>query len=86
MKKKTFPNFNYHHKNNKGRIIGFDPGLGRVGYGIIEIQNENKIFLDCGVIETNKNKEEGDRLYEIFNDTATTEIYTRSIVGSVRCV
>ena len=23
---------------------------------------------------------------EIFNDTATTEIYTRSIVGSVRCV
>ena len=22
----------------------------------------------------------------IFNDTATTEIYTRSIVGSVRCV
>ena len=23
---------------------------------------------------------------KIFNDTATTEIYTRSIVGSVRCV
>ena len=22
----------------------------------------------------------------VFNDTATTEIYTRSIVGSVRCV
>ena len=40
------------------RIIGIDPGLGRVGYGIIEIQNEKKIFLDCGVIETNKNKEE----------------------------
>ena len=71
MKKKTFPNFNYHHKNNKVRIIGIDPGLGRVGYGIIEIQNEKKIFLDCGVIETNKNKEEGDRLYEIFNDLNT---------------
>eukprot|EP00831_Metopus_contortus_P048487 TRINITY_DN39587_c0_g1_i1.p2 TRINITY_DN39587_c0_g1~~TRINITY_DN39587_c0_g1_i1.p2 ORF type:complete len:142 (+),score=32.90 TRINITY_DN39587_c0_g1_i1:2-427(+) len=25
-------------------------------------------------------------LYFFFNDTATTEIYTRSIVGSVRCV
>ena len=50
------------------RIIGIDPGLGRVGYGIIEIKNEKKIFLDCGVIETNKDNEEGDRLYEIFND------------------
>nr|WP_227633078.1 citrate lyase subunit alpha [Klebsiella pneumoniae] len=25
-------------------------------------------------------------LIEFFNDTATTEIYTRSLVGSVRCV
>ena len=47
------------------RIIGIDPGLGRVGYGIIEIQNEKKIFLDCGVIETNKNKEEGLSLIHI---------------------
>ena len=68
MKKRTFPNFNYHPKNNKVRIIGIDPGLGRVGYGIIEIQNEKKRFLDCGVIETNKNKKEQDRLYEIFGD------------------
>ena len=68
MKKKTFPNFNYHHKNNKVRIIGIDPGLGRVGYGIIETQNEKKKFLDCGVIETDKNQKEEDRLFEIFND------------------
>ena len=34
------------------RIIGIDPGLARVGYGIIEIENERKILLDCGVIET----------------------------------
>ena len=27
----------------------------------------------------------GDNMF-FFNDTATTEIYTRSIVGSVRCV
>ena len=25
-------------------------------------------------------------LFFFFNDTATTEIYTRSLVGSVRCV
>ena len=71
MKKIIFPNFNYHHKNNKVRIIGIDPGLGRVGYGIIEMQNEKKKFLDCGVIQTNKNMNEGDRLFEIFNDLNT---------------
>ena len=53
------------------RIIGIDPGLARVGYGIIEIQNEKKRLLDCGVIETNKNKKEEDRLYEIFKDLNT---------------
>ena len=53
------------------RILGIDPGLGRVGYGIIEIKNEKKKFLDCGVIETNKNKKEEDRLFEIFNDLNT---------------
>ena len=68
MKKITFQNFNYPHKNNKLRIIGIDPGLGRVGYGIIEVKNKKKMLLDCGVIETDKNKKEEDRLYEIFND------------------
>ena len=53
------------------RIIGIDPGLGRVGYGIIETQYEDKILLDCGVIETNKTKKEEDRLYEIFKDLNT---------------
>ena len=38
---------------------------------LLRFKNEKKIFLDCGVIETNKNKEEGDRLYEIFNDLNT---------------
>ena len=50
------------------RILGIDPGLGRVGYGIIEIKNEKKKFLDCGVIQTNKNKKEEDRLFEIYSD------------------
>ena len=50
------------------RIIGIDPGLARVGYGIIEIASERKILLDCGVIETSKYKKEEDRLYEIFQD------------------
>ena len=71
MRKIIFPNFGYHQNNKKVRIIGIDPGLGRVGYGIIEIQQSKIIFLDCGVIETNKTKKEEDRLYEIFNDLNT---------------
>ena len=47
------------------RIIGIDPGLARVGYGIIEVKNERKILLDCGVIETGKDKKEEDRLYAV---------------------
>ena len=50
------------------RIIGIDPGLARVGYGIIEINNQEKTLLDCGIIETSKNKKEVDRLNEIHND------------------
>ena len=71
MIKKTFPSFNWPHKDKKVRIIGIDPGLGRIGYGIIEIQNEKKQFLDCGVIETDKKKKEEDRLFEIFSDLNT---------------
>ena len=50
------------------RILGIDPGLARVGYGIIEFQKGKKVLLDCGIIETNKDKSEGDRLYEIHLD------------------
>lgn len=50
------------------RIIGIDPGLARVGYGVIDVINGKKILLDCGVIETRKEKNEGNRLHEIFND------------------
>ena len=50
------------------RIIGIDPGLARVGYGIIEVQKEKKVLLDCGVIETKKEKQEEHRLFEIFRD------------------
>ena len=50
------------------RIIGIDPGLARVGYGVIEVIKEEKSLLDCGIIETTKNHKEEDRLNEIFQD------------------
>ena len=53
------------------RIIGIDPGLARVGYGIIEEKEGKKIMLDCGIIETQSTKKEEDRLVEISNDLSS---------------
>ena len=50
------------------RIIGIDPGLARVGYGLIEVINNNKKLLDCGIIETKKGIKEEIRLFEIYED------------------
>ena len=49
-------------------IIGIDPGLARVGYGIIEVKEDEKILLDCGIIETKKEHKEENRLLEISID------------------
>ena len=50
------------------RILGIDPGLARVGYGLIDsINNQNKL-LDCGIIQTDKVDKEGDRMVEICDD------------------
>ena len=49
-------------------IIGIDPGLARVGYGIIEVKRNEKTLLDCGIIETKKDQKEEYRLLEIFMD------------------
>ena len=53
------------------RIIGIDPGLARVGYGIIDEIKGKKKVLDCGIIETNKSQKEEERLLEISNDLSS---------------
>ena len=50
------------------RIIGIDPGLARVGYGIIDVIEDKKIMLDCGIIETQSTQKEEIRLLEISDD------------------
>tara|TARA_Y100001968_G_scaffold332048_1_gene388792 strand:+ start:701 stop:1165 length:465 start_codon:yes stop_codon:yes gene_type:complete len=50
------------------RILGIDPGLARVGYGIIDSIKGQNNFLDCGIIYTEKGKKEGDRMVEICDD------------------
>ena len=53
------------------RIIGIDPGLARVGYGIIDEIKGKKIMLDCGIIETKSTQKEELRLVEISNDLSS---------------
>ena len=53
------------------RIIGIDPGLARVGYGIIDEIEGKKIMMDCGIIETKSTQKEEERLVEISNDLSS---------------
>ena len=53
------------------RIIGIDPGLARVGYGIIDKVEGKNMMLDCGIIETKSTQKEEKRLLEISNDLSS---------------
>ena len=53
------------------RIIGIDPGLARVGYGIIDEIEGKKTMIDCGIIETKSTQKEEKRLLEISNDLSS---------------
>jgi crossover junction endodeoxyribonuclease RuvC len=50
------------------RILGIDPGLARVGYGVIEVAGRDQRLLDCGIIRTDAGRSEGDRMVEIARD------------------
>ena len=50
------------------RILGIDPGLARVGYGVIETSEGAQQMLDCGIIRTDPGTSEGDRMVEIARD------------------
>jgi len=50
------------------RILGIDPGLARVGYGVIEVAGRQQQLLDCGIIRTDAGLSEGDRMVEIARD------------------
>ncbi len=50
------------------RIIGIDPGLARVGYGVIETSFKEPKMLDCGIIRTEAGQPDGERMKEIADD------------------
>ena len=50
------------------RILGIDPGLARVGYGVIDTTGGAQEMLDCGIIRTDAGRSEGERMVEIAGD------------------
>ena len=50
------------------RILGIDPGLARVGYGVIDTTGGGQKMLDCGIIRTEAGRSEGERMVEIAGD------------------
>ena len=53
------------------RILGIDPGMAIVGYGLIETNIDKPELVTSGSIRTDKNKSDSERLLEIFNDLST---------------
>jgi crossover junction endodeoxyribonuclease RuvC len=54
------------------RILGLDPGLARVGYGVIDVDGRpgsgRQHLVDCGIIRTDPGRSDGDRMVEIARD------------------
>lgn len=53
------------------KILGIDPGLGIVGYSVIEYDGNTPVLLHSGSIQTSKDKKESARLLEIWEDMNT---------------
>lgn len=53
------------------KILGIDPGMAIVGYGLISYSGEKPELLASGSIQTGKNLTDSKRLLEIFNDLST---------------
>ena len=53
------------------KILGIDPGMAIVGYGLIEASNSNIMLITSGSIQTDKTLSDSKRLLEIYNDLST---------------
>lgn len=53
------------------KILGIDPGMAIVGYGLIETVNDSINLLTSGSIQTDKKLPGSKRLLEIYNDLTT---------------
>ncbi|OGD69744.1 crossover junction endodeoxyribonuclease RuvC [Candidatus Collierbacteria bacterium RIFCSPLOWO2_01_FULL_50_23] len=50
------------------RVLGIDPGTGRLGWAIVEKEQGREVLVDCGCIETPARTDLSIRLEVIFNE------------------
>ena len=50
------------------KILGIDPGMAIVGYGLIDCDGDDVRLISSGSIQTKKGTREASRLLEIYND------------------
>lgn len=62
--------FNQNNTSKNITIVGFDPGLGTTGYGVIKVENNRPTLLAVGVLTTNKSNDLAKRLVELKQKTA----------------
>lgn len=53
------------------KILGIDPGMAIVGYGLVEFNNDEVALLSSGSIQTSKGLSDEKRLWDIFGDVCT---------------
>ncbi len=50
------------------KILGIDPGMAIVGYGMVGVEKDSIELLTSGSIQTDKKLDDSKRLLEIYND------------------
>lgn len=53
------------------KILGIDPGMAIVGYGLVEDTKGTPVLIASGSIQTDKNLSDSKRLLELYNDLST---------------
>jgi crossover junction endodeoxyribonuclease RuvC len=65
------------------RILGLDPGLERVGFGVVDKTDNHWQAVTWGLIHTHKDNAMADRLVELYNDA--TEL-VKQVKPDVVCI
>lgn len=53
------------------RVLGFDPGYGRLGFGVVDVRGSETTYVACGVLTTLPQESAANRLLEIAQDVRT---------------
>lgn len=52
------------------RILGIDPGVATIGFGVVDSDRNRQVLIKCGVISTPAHTPLSSRLEQIFHDMA----------------